>query len=57
MSAFQDRIQAVDEPSSERTVLQRADHAVFFAAVDQPPAPTQKLKAAVARRRKTVESR
>lgn len=102
MSAFQDRIQAVDEPSSERmnfrikprikqaiqraaalagvddsvftmnaayrsaletiatherTVLQGVDHATFFAALDQPPAPTEKLKAAVARHRKTVESR
>jgi uncharacterized protein (DUF1778 family) len=41
----------------ERTVLQPVDHAAFFAALDQPPAPTAKLKAAVARHRTTVESR
>lgn len=101
MSAFQDRVQAIDEPSSERmnfrikprikqaiqraaalsgvddsvftmnaayhsaletiatherTVLQGVDHASFFAALDHPPAPTAKLKAAVERHRKTVES-
>lgn len=102
MTAFQDRIQAVDEPSSERmnfrikprikqtiqraaalsgvddsvftmnaayrsaletiasherTVLQPVDHQTFFAALDAPPAPTPRLKAAAARHRKTVESR
>jgi uncharacterized protein (DUF1778 family) len=41
----------------ERTVLQPVDHATFFSALDRPPAPTQTLKAAVARHRKTVESR
>lgn len=40
----------------ERTVLQPLDHATFFAALDQPPPPTETLKAAVARHRKTVES-
>lgn len=102
MSAFQDRIKAVDEPSTERmnfrikprikqviqraaalsgvddsvftmnaayrsaletiaaherTVLLPVDHAAFFAALDQPPPPTDKLRAAVARHRKTVASR
>ncbi|MGC1301988.1 MAG: DUF1778 domain-containing protein [Caulobacteraceae bacterium] len=102
MSAFQDRIKTVDEPSTERmnfrlkprikqviqraaalsgmddsvftmnaayrsaletiaaherTVLQPVDHAAFFAALDQPPPASEKLKAAVARHRKTVESR
>jgi uncharacterized protein (DUF1778 family) len=41
----------------ERTVLQPVDHAAFFAALDGPPAPTEKLKAAFARHRKTVASR
>jgi uncharacterized protein (DUF1778 family) len=41
----------------ERTVLQPLDHAAFFAALDRPPAPTETLKAAVARHRTTVESR
>jgi uncharacterized protein (DUF1778 family) len=101
MPAFQDRIQAVDEPSTERmnfrikprikqviqraaalsgvddsvftmnaayrsaletiaaherTLLQPRDHAAFFAALDQPPTPTEKLRAAFARHRKTVAS-
>ena len=41
----------------ERTVLQPADHAAFFAALDHPPAPTETLKAAALRHRNTVESR
>ena len=102
MSAFQDRVKPVDEPSTERmnfrikprikqtiqraaalsgvddsvftmnaayrsaletiaaherTVLQPVDHVAFFTALDRPPAPTEKLKAAVARHRTTVESR
>jgi uncharacterized protein (DUF1778 family) len=101
MSAFQNRIEAGDEPSTERmnfrikprikqaiqraaalsgvddsvftmnaayrsaletiaaherTVLQPVDHTAFFTALDQPPAATQKLKTAVARHRKTVQS-
>jgi uncharacterized protein (DUF1778 family) len=32
----------------ERTFLDPADHEAFFAALDNPPAPTEKLKAAVA---------
>ncbi len=41
----------------ERTVLRPLDHAAFFAALDHPPAPTDALKAALARHRNTVESR
>lgn len=41
----------------ERTVLQPVDHAAFFAALDNPPAPTDKLRAAFARYRKTVVSK
>ncbi len=41
----------------ERTVLLPIDHATFFTALDRPPAPTPALEAAVARHRKTVESR
>ena len=41
----------------ERTALLPVDHAAFFAALDQPPPPTDKLRAAVARHRKTVASR
>lgn len=41
----------------ERTMLQPFDHAAFFAALDNPSAPTDKLRAAFARHRKTVVSR
>ena len=41
----------------ERTVLQPVDHAAFFTALDAPPAPTERLRAAAERHRKTVESR
>jgi uncharacterized protein (DUF1778 family) len=35
----------------ERTVLRPEDHAVFFAALDEPPEPTQELHAALKRSR------
>ena len=41
----------------ERTTLQSVDHAAFFAALDNPPAPTDKLRAAFAHYRETVASR
>ena len=41
----------------ERTMLQPVDHAAFFAALDNPPAPTDKLQAAFARHRGTIVSR
>jgi uncharacterized protein (DUF1778 family) len=41
----------------ERTGLQLIDHAAFFTALDQPPAPSAKLTAAFDRHSKTVESR
>lgn len=41
----------------ERTTLAPLDHAAFFAAMDAPPAPTDKLRAAFARHRETVASR
>jgi uncharacterized protein (DUF1778 family) len=41
----------------ERTLLQSADHAAFFAALEQRPEPTTKLRAAFTRHRKTVVSR
>jgi uncharacterized protein (DUF1778 family) len=57
MPAGQDPIEEVDEPNAERTALQPVDHAAVFAALDQPPAPTDRLKAAFARGRKAVASR
>ena len=41
----------------ERTVLQPVDHAAFFTALDNPPAPTDKLRAAFERHKATVSSR
>lgn len=41
----------------ETTVLQPEDHAVFFAALDRPAAPSAKLRAAFARHQSTIVSR
>ncbi|MDB5580807.1 MAG: hypothetical protein JWR80_5983 [Bradyrhizobium sp.] len=41
----------------ERTMLQPVDHEAFFAALDNPPAPTDKLRAAVTRHRETITSK
>lgn len=41
----------------ERTALQPVDHAAFFAALDAPPAPTDKLRAAFGRHKATIASR
>jgi uncharacterized protein (DUF1778 family) len=38
----------------ERTTLQPVDHETFFAALDNPPAPTNRLRAAFARHRETI---
>jgi uncharacterized protein (DUF1778 family) len=41
----------------ERTSLQPVDHASFFAALDTPPAPIDRLRTAFARHRETITSR
>lgn len=41
----------------EHTALQPADHEAFFAALDKPPAPTEKLRTAFARHRETIVAR
>ena len=41
----------------ERTGLQPVDHQAFFAALDAPAAPTDRLQAAFARHRETITSR
>lgn len=38
----------------ERTVLQPVDHDAFFAALDNPPALTGRLRAASARHKETI---
>lgn len=40
----------------ERTKLAPVDHEAFFAALDNPPAPTEKLHDAFARREKRISS-
>ena len=41
----------------ERTLLHPVDHQAFFAALDTPPAPTEKLREAFRRHRETILSR
>jgi uncharacterized protein (DUF1778 family) len=41
----------------ERTMLQPVDHAAFFAAIESPPAPTTKLRAARERHRTSIVSK
>lgn len=41
----------------ERTMLQPVDHRTFFAALDNPPAPPEKLRSALKRHRRTISSR
>lgn len=41
----------------ERTVLQAVDHEAFFAALDNPPAPTDRLREAFARHREMITSK
>jgi uncharacterized protein (DUF1778 family) len=41
----------------ERTRLQPIDHEGFFAALDAPPPPTDRLRAAFARHRETIVGR
>ena len=41
----------------ERTHLLPVDHASFFAALDTPPAPTDRLRTTFARHRETIISR
>lgn len=38
----------------ERTALLPVDHAAFFAALDAPSAPSEKLRAAATRHRETI---
>lgn len=41
----------------ERTTLSAVDHEAFFSALDRPAAPTDKLSAAFARHKETIESK
>lgn len=54
-AAYRSAMETIE--AHERTMLAPVDHAAFFDALDNPPAPTEKLRAAVARRRDRVSSR
>lgn len=54
-AAYQAALQTI--AAHERTILQPVDHAGFFAALDNPPEPTERLKAAFERHRTTIASR
>ncbi len=54
-AAYREALETI--AAHERTVLQPADHGAFFAALDSPPAPTEALRLAFERHRKTVDSR
>lgn len=54
-AAYQSAIATI--AAHERTLLQPADHAAFFAALDNPPEPTDRLKAAFRRHSETVVSK
>jgi len=41
----------------EHMMLEPVDHMAFFAALDRPAAPTDKLRAAFARHGETIESK
>lgn len=54
-AAYQSALQVI--AAHERTILQAADHEAFFAALDNPPEATDRLKAAFERHRTTIASR
>ena len=54
-AAYQSALQTI--AAHERTALQPVDHAAFFAALDNPPEATDRLKAAFERHRRTIISK
>lgn len=54
-AAYQSAMETI--AAHERTALQPVDHDAFFAALDNPPAPTEKLRAAFARHKEAIASR
>ncbi len=53
-AAYQSAMETI--AAHEHTVLQPEDHTVFFEALDNPPAPTDKLRAAADQHRRRVIS-
>ena len=54
-AAYQSAITTI--AAHERTLLQPVDHAGFFAALDNPPEPTDRLRVAFKRHSETVVSK
>jgi uncharacterized protein (DUF1778 family) len=54
-AAYQAAIETI--ASHERTQLQAADHEAFFAALDNPPEPTDRLRQAAERYHATISTR
>ncbi len=54
-AAYQSALRTI--AAHERTQLQSVDHAAFFEALDNPPAPTDALRAAAKQHRSRVSSR
>jgi uncharacterized protein (DUF1778 family) len=54
-AAYQAALTTIE--AHERTRLQPVDHSGFFEALDNPPAPTDALRAAARKHRKRVTSR
>ena len=54
-AAYQSALKTI--AAHERTVLHPVDRAAFFAALDNPPAPTDKLRLAFERYAETITSR
>ena len=53
-AAYKSAMETIE--AHERTALQPEDHAAFFEALDNPPAPADALRAAVGRYRRRVIS-
>lgn len=54
-AAYDVAVRVID--AHERTSLQEVDHKAFFEALDNPPKPTAKLRAALEQRKRTTVSR
>lgn len=54
-AAYRSAIETIT--THERTTLSPVDQQAFFAVLDNPPAPTDSLRAAFRRHRQTIESR
>ena len=54
-AAYQSALKTIE--AHEHTLLASLDHEAFFAALDNPPAPSAKLQAAFERFKNTIDSK